>query len=90
MIKITGKKKNYELIEYISNVNIQYTQVLMELNENGVMDAAYTYGVSRLTEDQFTRERNIHTAMEFIRQDFHGNLRKMKHQKIVIRLLLSL
>ena len=48
MIKTTGKEKNYELIEYISNVNTRYTQVLMELNENGAMDAAYTYGVSRL------------------------------------------
>ena len=42
MIKTTGKEKDYELIEYILNVNTQYTQVLMELNENGAMDAAYT------------------------------------------------
>ena len=60
MIKTTGKEKDYELIEYISNVNTQYTQVLMELNENGTMDAAYTYGVSRLTEDRFTRESNFY------------------------------
>ena len=59
MIKTTGKEKNYELIEYISNVNTQYTQVLMELNENGAMDAAYTYGVSRLTEDRFTGKSNF-------------------------------
>ena len=60
MIKTTGKDKDYELIEYILNVNTQYTQVLMELNENGAMDAAYTYGVSRLTEDRFTGESNFY------------------------------
>ena len=60
MIKTTGKNKDYELIEYILNVNTQYTQVLMELNENGAMDAAYTYGVSRLTEDRFTGESNFY------------------------------
>ncbi|MBD5552550.1 MAG: hypothetical protein HDQ96_15515 [Lachnospiraceae bacterium] len=60
MIKTTGKEKNYELIEYILDVNTQYTQVLMELNENGTMDAAYTYGVSRLTEDRFTGESNFY------------------------------
>ena len=60
MIKTTGKEKNYELIEYISNVNTRYTQVLMELNENGAMDAAYTYGTSRLTEDRFTGESNFY------------------------------
>ena len=60
MIKTTGKEKNYELIEYISDVNTQYTQVLMELNENGAMDAAYTYGTSRLTEDRFTGESNFY------------------------------
>ena len=60
MIKTTGKDKDYELIEYILNVNTQYTQVLMELNENGALDAAYTYGVSRLTEDRFTGESNFY------------------------------
>ena len=60
MIKTTGKEKDYELIEYILNVNTQYTQVLMELNENGAMDAAYTYGTSRLTEDRFTGESNFY------------------------------
>ncbi len=60
MIKTTGKNKDYELIEYILNVNTQYTQVLMELNENGAMDAVYTYGVSRLTEDRFTGESNFY------------------------------
>ena len=60
MIKTTGKDKDYELIEYILNVNTQYTQVLMELNENGAMDAVYTYGTSRLTEDRFTGESNFY------------------------------
>ena len=60
MIKTTGKEKDYELIEYILNVNTQYTQVLMELNESGVMDAVYTYGASRLTEGRFTGESNFY------------------------------
>ena len=60
MIKTTGKNKDYELIEYILNVNTQYTQILMELNENGAMDAVYTYGASRLTEDRFTGESNFY------------------------------
>ena len=60
MIKTTGMEKDYELIEYILNVNTQYTQVLMELNENGAMDGAYTYGTSRLTEDRFTGESNFY------------------------------
>ncbi len=45
MVKTTGKNKDYEL---------------MELNENGAMDAVYTYGVSRLTEDRFTGESNFY------------------------------
>ena len=60
MIKTTGKEIDYELIGYILNVNTQYTQVLMELNENGAMDAVYTYGVSRLTEERFTGESNFY------------------------------
>ena len=32
----------------------------MELNENGAMDAVYTYGVSRLTEDRFMGESNFY------------------------------
>ena len=32
----------------------------MELNENGAMDAVYTYGVSRLTEDRFMGESNVY------------------------------
>ena len=81
MIKTTGKEKNYELIEYISDVNTQYTQVLMELNENGAMDAAYTYGVSRLTEDRFTGESNFYlydpagnVAASRIRTAIYGSL----------------
>ena len=60
MIETTGKEKDYELIEYVLDINTRYTQVLMELNENGAMDAAYTYGVSRLTEDRFTGESNFY------------------------------
>ena len=47
LIKTTGKEKNYELIEYVNDVNREYTEVLMELNINGIMDTAYSYGNER-------------------------------------------
>ncbi len=54
MIKTTGKEKNYELVEYVNDVNREYTEVLMELNINGIMDTAYSYGDQRLTNERFT------------------------------------
>lgn len=54
MIKTTGKQKNYELIEYVNDVNREYVEVLMELNINGIMDTAYSYGNERLTNERFT------------------------------------
>ena len=53
LIRTTGKEKNYELIEYVNDVNRQYAEVLMELNENGYLDTAYTYGNERLSADRF-------------------------------------
>lgn len=53
MIKTEGKHKNYELIEYVNDVNREYTEVLMELNINGIMDTAYSYGNERLTVERF-------------------------------------
>ena len=53
MIKTTGKEKNYELIEYVNDVNREYAEVLMELNINGIMDTAYSYGNERLTNERF-------------------------------------
>ena len=53
MIKTEGKHKNYELIEYVNDVNRKYTEVLMELNINGIMDTAYSYGNERLTVERF-------------------------------------
>ncbi len=53
MIKTEGKEKNYELIEYVNDVNREYTEVLMELNINGIMDTAYSYGNKRLTVERF-------------------------------------
>ena len=44
---------DYELIEYVNDVNRQYTEVLMKLNENGYLDTAYTYGNERLSADRF-------------------------------------
>ena len=53
MIKTEGKHKNYELIEYVNDVNREYTEVLLELNINGIMDTAYSYGNERLTVERF-------------------------------------
>ena len=54
MIKTTGKEKNYELVEYVNDVNREHVEVLMELNINGIMDTAYSYGNERLTNERFT------------------------------------
>ena len=32
----------------------EHTEVLMELNINGIMDTAYSYGNERLTNERFT------------------------------------
>jgi len=61
MIKTTGKEKNYELIEYVNDVNREYTEVLQELNINGIMDTSYTYGNERLTNERFTGEVAYYT-----------------------------
>ncbi len=53
LIKTTGKEKNYELIEYINDVNREYTEVLVEQNINGADDTTYVYGVDRLSLDRF-------------------------------------
>ncbi|WP_242977001.1 hypothetical protein [Lacrimispora celerecrescens] len=55
LIKTTGKHKNYELIEYVNDVNRDYTEVLMEVNIDGEMDTAYTYGNERLALRAFHR-----------------------------------
>ncbi len=51
--KSEGKEKNYELIEYINDVNREYTEVLVEQNLNGKLDTAYVYGNDRLSLDRF-------------------------------------
>ena len=53
MIKTSGHEKNYELIEYVNDVNRKNAEVLMELNINGKMDTAYSYGNERLTVERF-------------------------------------
>lgn len=59
LIKTTGKEKNYELIEYINDVNREYAEVLVEQNINGALDTAYVYGAAigtgsdRLSLDRF-------------------------------------
>lgn len=53
LIRTTGKEKDYELIQYVNDVNREYTEVLMELNINGEPDTAYSYGNERLTVERF-------------------------------------
>lgn len=43
-IKTTGKEKNYELIEYLNDVNREHAEVLVEQNINGKTDTSYIYG----------------------------------------------
>ena len=53
LIRTEGKEKDYELVEYVNDVNREHTEVLMELNINGIMDTAYSYGNERLTVERF-------------------------------------
>ncbi|MFR5631463.1 MAG: DNRLRE domain-containing protein [Monoglobales bacterium] len=53
LIKTTGMEKDYELVEYVNDVNREHVEVLMELNINGIMDTAYSYGSQRLTNERF-------------------------------------
>lgn len=61
MIRTTGKEKNYELVEYVSDVNREHTEVLMELNINGILDTAYSYGNECLTNERLTEWTGYHT-----------------------------
>lgn len=45
----------FELTSYVNSTNMKYTQVLSEYNNQGILKANYTYGISRLSE---------HNAME--------------------------
>lgn len=58
-IKTTGKEKNYELIEYLNDVNREHVEVLVEQNINGKTDTSYIYGAEinggfdRISLDRF-------------------------------------
>ena len=58
-IKTTGKEKNYELIEYLNDVNREHAEVLVEQNINGRTDTLYIYGAEinggfdRISLDRF-------------------------------------
>ena len=39
-----GHEKNYEIIAFVNDVNLEYIEVLMEQNIDDEMDTAYTYG----------------------------------------------
>ena len=53
LIKTSGKEKDYELMEYLNDVNRAYAEVLVEQNINGALDTAYVYGAARLSLDRF-------------------------------------
>ena len=54
-----GKEKNYELIEYLNDVNREHAAVLVEQNINGRTDTSYIYGAEinggfdRISLDRF-------------------------------------
>ena len=54
-----GKEKNYELIEYLNDVNREHAEVLVEQNINGRTDTSYIYGAEinggfdRISLDRF-------------------------------------
>ena len=54
-----GKEKNYELIEYLNDVNREHAEVLVEQNINGKTDTSYIYGAEinggfdRISLDRF-------------------------------------
>ena len=58
-IKTNGKEKNYELIEYLNDVNREHAAVLVEQNINGRTDTSYIYGAEinggfdRISLDRF-------------------------------------
>ena len=58
-IKTNGKEKNYELIEYLNDVNREHAEVLVEQNINGKTDTSYIYGAEinggfdRISLDRF-------------------------------------
>ena len=47
---------SYELTEYINDVNRTYTEVLTEQNINGCTLAEYTYGVERISVEEYNRK----------------------------------
>lgn len=61
MIGRGGDYEDYELTEYVNDVNCENEEVLMELNINGRMHAAYSYGNERLTAESYTRWTGYYT-----------------------------
>ncbi|MCM1097615.1 MAG: hypothetical protein NC427_06070 [Ruminococcus flavefaciens] len=57
LIKASGAVGNssYELIEYLNDVNREYTEVLVEQNINGRTDTVYTYGNERISREMFNQ-----------------------------------
>ncbi|MCM1097622.1 MAG: hypothetical protein NC427_06105 [Ruminococcus flavefaciens] len=57
LIKASGAVGNsqYELIEYLNDVNREYVEVLVEQNINGRTDTVYTYGNERISREMFNQ-----------------------------------
>lgn len=57
LISDSGAVRNsqYELIEYLNDVNREYAEVLVEQNINGRVDTVYTYGNERISREMFNQ-----------------------------------
>ena len=51
LIQCRGREENYELTEYINDVNREYAEVLVEQTISGRTDTSYVYGADRLSFD---------------------------------------
>gem|GEM_PF-1664172 len=56
LVQMPEYGNNYELMEYVNDINRQHTEVLMERNINGDLESAYSYGLNRLSRDWVTNE----------------------------------
>lgn len=76
-LKRTEPEKDYELVEFVNDVNRDYAEVLMELNSNGIMDTAYSYGNERLTNERFKGWTGYYTYGS--KRQRNGSNRQRRH-----------
>lgn len=79
LIQTPEDEKNYELIEYVNDINREHTEVLMELNVNGKIEHAYSYGLNRLSSDRFTKE------VSYYHYDPRGSVTGVTDENAVLR-----